>query len=522
MDIRTYLHNPQIGRAVGVVALMLMLLALFNFATPFGDTFFEVSNTLLSPVAAFIGALVFFQVRRTEKDSASFRLWTAMAVGFCLWGLADAIWAYFEVFLQVEAPYPSFADLLWIVAYPVMFAGLYARMKTLRVHPSRSRMNLIRALGFFWLVLTAAFVLRPILLGFSADRLLVGLVNIFYPLGDLTLVIFASYYFILLYKGRFALAWRLIFAGLMLMTASDLLFSYATWHDLYYPAGGLNLVTAIIETTYIGAYAISALGGYVYIVVMQIKESTPMGLETRAISRLHALLLTNRAHNIISASNNFGHLIGAEARVPYSGIPLNQALGLDEPSHKRLLDKMASKSLVCNELFTLNQSSGTPIDVWVTTQPIYDSDNEYQGSNILLRSNMPVPEDLRFPDNPELTGIVKHLVGLSGNLSKDADFAERVRFTENIRLLSTLLYQFGGETFQNALYAELDAAAARNRLHIQRSGQMLTIPEEYEGEVLVNALAPLLQAARDFAATVLGEKIVADEMNDLEEQLSLS
>lgn len=522
MDIRTYLHNPRIGRAVGVVVLSLMMLALLNFTTPFGDTFFETSNTLLSPVVAFIGAFVFFQVRRSEKDAASIRLWTAMAAGLFLWGLADAIWAFFEVFLQVEAPYPSFADLLWIVAYPVMFAGLYARLKSLRVHPSKSRIALIRALAAFWLVLTAAFVLRPILSDFSSDRLLEGLVNIFYPLGDLALVIFASYYFILLNKGRYALAWRLIFAGLMLMTASDLLFSYATWNDLYYPESGLNLITVLIETTYISAYVISALGGYVYIVVTQIKESMPVGLETRAISRLHALLLTNHDHSIITASNNFGRLVEAEPWVSYSSVPLHHALGLDEPALKPLMDKMTAKSMVCNELFTLKKINGSPIDVWVTAQPIYDTDNEYRGANILLRSDMPVPDDLRFPDSNELTGIVKHLVSLSGNLSKDADFAERVRFTENIRLLSTLLYQFGGETFQNALFAELDTAIVRNHLHIQCSGQTLTIPEEYEGEVLANALKPLLQAARDFATTVLGAKIVTDELKELEEQLALS
>lgn len=500
--------------------LSMMLLILLNIATPFGDEFFETSNPLLSPVAALIGAFVFYQVRRIEKDPASQRLWVCMACGMLLWGLADVIWAVFEVFMQVEAPYPSFADLLWIAAYPVMLAGLSFRLRSLRVHPTQPQRYMIGTLAVFWLVLTAAFVLRPILSGFSADRMLEGLVNIFYPLGDLALVIFASYYFVLLHKGRYALAWRLIFAGLMMMTASDLLFSYASWNDLYYPESGLNFFTILIETTYIGSYVTSALGGYVYIVVTQIKESMPLDLETRAISRLHALLLTNRDHRIISASSNFGRLVDAKPPVSFDAMHLDQAFGVDQLAIKPLLEKITTQPLVCNELFTLNTRSGHPHDVWVTAQPIYDTENQYCGSNILLRSDQPVPDEMRFPDSQELTGIVKHLVSLSGSLSKDSDFAERIRFTENIRLLSTLLTQFGGETFQNALYAELDKAIASNGLHIRRSGQTLTIPEEYEGDVLVIALAPLLKAARDFAASVLGEQIVLDEMKELEQQLA--
>lgn len=520
MDIRTYLHNPRIGTAVGLVVLSIMLLILLNIATPFGDAFFKTSNTLLSAVMALVAAFAFFQVRKIEKDPVSIHLWTCMTAGLALWGLADTTWAVFEVFLQVEAPYPSFADLLWIAAYPVMLYGLAARLKSLRVQPTRAKRYLIMALAVFWLILTAAFVLRPILADFSADRLLEGLVNLFYPLGDLALVIFASYYFVLLSKGRYALAWRLIFAGLMWMTASDLLFSYATWNGMYYPENGLNFVTIFIETTYVGAYVISALGGYVYIVVTHIKESMPLDLETRAISRLHALLLSNRDHKIISASNNFGSLVDAGPWVSFNNMKLDQAFGVDEPALKPLLAKMTSQPLVCNELFTLNTRSGHPHDVWVTAQPIYDTDNVYCGSNILLRSDQPVAEELRFPSSQELTGIVKHLVSLSGSLSKDADFAERVRFTENIRLLSTLLLQFGGDTFQNALFAELDKAITRNNLHIRRSGQTITIPEEYEGEVLAASLAPLLEAARDFAATVLGEQIVNDELKELEQQLA--
>lgn len=520
MDIRTYLHNPKIGTAVGLVVLSMMLLILLNMTSPFGEAFFETSNTLLSAVMAFAAAFTFFQVRKIEKDPASHRLWTGMAVGMALWGLADTIWAVYEVFVQVEAPYPSFGDLLWVAAYPVMLYGLAARLKSLRVQPTQTQRYLIMAFAAFWLVLTVAFVLRPILSDFSADRMLEGLVNIFYPLGDLALVTFASYYFILLNKGRFALAWRLIFAGLMLMTASDLLFSYASWNDLYYPESGLNFVTIFIETTYVGAYVISALGGYVYIVVTQIKESMPVDLETRAISRLHALVLTNSDHKVISASNNFGSLVDAEPTVTFNHMTLDQSFGVDERELKPLLTKMTTQPLVCNELFTVNTRTGRPHEVWVTAQPIYDTDNVYCGSNILLRSDQPVPEDLRYPSSQELTGIAKHLVSLSGSLSKDSDFAERVRFTENIRLLSTLLLQFGGDTFQNALFAELDKAITRNNLHIRRSGQTLTIPEEYEGEVLVNALAPLQEAAREFAATVLGEKIVNDEMKELEQQLA--
>jgi hypothetical protein len=89
-----------------------------------------------------------------------------------------------------------------------------------------------------------------------------------------------------------------------------------------------------------------------------------------------------------------------------------------------------------------------------------------------------------------------------------------------IRLLTSLLFQFGGNLFVKALFTELEQVRQQKNLPVELDNQVIRIPEGYEPERLAHNLRPLLQSARTYVAGLIGEQIVADEIREFEQQLS--
>jgi hypothetical protein len=52
-------------------------------------------------------------------------LFISLAVGLILWFAAEVIWAYYQVWLGIDNPFPSIADALWLIGYGFFIYHLY-------------------------------------------------------------------------------------------------------------------------------------------------------------------------------------------------------------------------------------------------------------------------------------------------------------------------------------------------------------------------------------------------------------
>src|SRR3972149_3171758 len=52
------------------------------------------------------------------------RSWLLLGAAILSWGLGQAVWSYYELFLTQETPFPSFADIGYLAMIPLAFAGL--------------------------------------------------------------------------------------------------------------------------------------------------------------------------------------------------------------------------------------------------------------------------------------------------------------------------------------------------------------------------------------------------------------
>jgi hypothetical protein len=141
---------------------------------------------ILTPLAAAVVCFV------AAKRAAVRRLavfWLLVGVGLALSSMAESVWAVYELVLGIESPYPSVADLLWLLSYPVQFAaimGLLAFRGRDRLATVASSLDAL-LFGLAAAALSWQFIVLPSLdaeAGWMANT-----VNVFYPAGDVLLLV---------------------------------------------------------------------------------------------------------------------------------------------------------------------------------------------------------------------------------------------------------------------------------------------------------------------------------------------
>jgi signal transduction histidine kinase len=145
-------------------------------------------------------------------------VWYLIAGGQLLFSIGDAYSFYHDWVLGLEVPFPSIADGLYLIFYPMLAAGLLLLVRGRA--PGRDAASLIDAtiittgIGMLsWVFLIEPYVRLP---GLSLTE---RLVSIAYPLGDVLLLAVA----VRLWRtgGNGAVASRLLAFGLFALMASD-------------------------------------------------------------------------------------------------------------------------------------------------------------------------------------------------------------------------------------------------------------------------------------------------------------
>lgn len=167
-----------------------------------------------------------------------------LSVGLVSWGMGIIIWAYYNFFLNNPVPYPSFADIGFIISYPLWTIGIVNLP-----HALGGKLNFgkkYRVILFFipFLVFVTSYYLmvsitKNLLLFSLSTPLLKLFFDIAYPLGDViiltsALAIGISFKF---FGGKYKLSIYSILLAFVFMYIADFLFSYTTTAKSYYNGG---------------------------------------------------------------------------------------------------------------------------------------------------------------------------------------------------------------------------------------------------------------------------------------------
>jgi two-component system cell cycle response regulator len=187
-------------------------------------------------------------VRRQQDRLA----WALMAAGLLAWSGGDLVWTVWLNNLS-QPPFPSVADVLYLSMYPVMYVALMLLIRS-RLRGAGASQWLDGGVVGLTLAGVAGGLILPTVLRIDNHLLIQDVVNLAYPLGDLTLLALVMVAFSL--SGwRPERLWLLIGAGMATDAVGDLIFTYQSAQGTY-QAGGL------LDTLWPSAMALIALAAW--------------------------------------------------------------------------------------------------------------------------------------------------------------------------------------------------------------------------------------------------------------------
>jgi hypothetical protein len=178
-----------------------------------------------------------------------------------MWAVAEIIFAYYERTLGDDAPYPSIADAIWLIAYVVMAVGLYLRYRSLRLTPTGTQLFFAGSAFLIFAILSIFYVISPTASSASSEGLspVEQFIGLAYPIGDLIIVLGAVMILMIMFGGQLSLPWQLIGLGFLAISFSDTFYTYGTITGEY---GAFNALTVFCYTSYVAGYVVIGLGLY--------------------------------------------------------------------------------------------------------------------------------------------------------------------------------------------------------------------------------------------------------------------
>jgi hypothetical protein len=238
---------------MGVVVLVTGICGLWIGLRIGGERVTLWVDDLATPLAALTACVLCFRARASH--SGRMRLfWLLLGCATASWTLAELIWGYYALILDVEVPVPSWADLGYLSAIPLAVAALVVHPATRGSGTRKARWvfdGLVVATALLFLSWT--LVLGP--LWRSADlSTWTGIVTLAYPFGDVVIVFFIVLAIRGMTGGDRLSLWCLL-AALLAMALSDSTFTYLT-DVAKYTSGSL------IDTGWVAAYLGIALAAF--------------------------------------------------------------------------------------------------------------------------------------------------------------------------------------------------------------------------------------------------------------------
>lgn len=199
-----------------------------------------MNSRLWGSFSSYIGKAVFF-----------------LSAGIFSWGIANLIFAYYNLILKIPVPYPSFADPIFFLLYPFSAVGVFYLFRAIGASFGLNQMSgkiglLIIPLFFIWISYHFLFeIARGGEIVYADSNLIQAVLDIIFPIGSVIVGTMATLTYGLSIKylgGFFRKSIIFILIGFFFVYIADLLYSYnvatekyfvGMWVDIFYPTAFL-------------------------------------------------------------------------------------------------------------------------------------------------------------------------------------------------------------------------------------------------------------------------------------------
>lgn len=203
----------------------------YSLSLPNQD-FLNQTLYLLFPIIAT--AAGFSLAKTYGSGNANGKIILIITTGFFMWSMGEIIWYIMRNFMGIN-PFPSVADFFFLLAYPIIFLGLYESFKLYSVEFGKINKALIFLNSIIALLLILAVLYFGIYGAYNAEASLVNnILAMGYGVADIVLVVASLFSLSLAYEykgGRLGFFWMTLTLGFVMFLIADILF--AMYNGLY-------------------------------------------------------------------------------------------------------------------------------------------------------------------------------------------------------------------------------------------------------------------------------------------------
>jgi hypothetical protein len=203
---------------------------------------------IASSVFGFINAKKWGGLRSVMGRAVSF-----LSLGLFTWGVGTLVFAYYNIILNVEVPYPSIADAFYIVSWPLWAISMINLSKATGVKFQLKSMG--GRLALFIIPVTTIVISYYTLIVIARDgvldlseSLLKTFFDLAYPIGDVVILTIALLVYGLSFHylgGRFKWPIVIVLLGFVMNYLGDFTFVYTVTQETYFVANWVDFIYTI-------------------------------------------------------------------------------------------------------------------------------------------------------------------------------------------------------------------------------------------------------------------------------------
>lgn len=173
-----------------------------------------------------------------------------LSLGLITWSFGEVIWSYYNLIVNIEVPYPSWADASFILSFPLWTLGIiYLSRATGAKYGLRKIHGKLMLLTIPFFAILSSYYLLVTVARQGSFEIAGGPLKIFfdiaYPVWDVIILTLALLIYGLSFKflgGRFKLAVIIILFGFIVNYFADFSFSYTTTVESFFNGNWVDLL----------------------------------------------------------------------------------------------------------------------------------------------------------------------------------------------------------------------------------------------------------------------------------------
>lgn len=213
---------------VSWAVLALLYFLLFSAKIPGADgtesraEWYVIGTNIFEALAYLSAGILCLRNWRSPQIVSSRNVWLAIAIGMLSYFLGGIFFGYTEIILK-EEPDVSFGDVFFVITYVSLGAGMILAVASRRINLEKWQWLIVVAIGVFGSLLAWWISMQQAI----PSEQLVAILNWFYVVSDVVLLIIATTLLLAFWGGRVAQSWRMIAAAAFSLYIADMWFKYA-------------------------------------------------------------------------------------------------------------------------------------------------------------------------------------------------------------------------------------------------------------------------------------------------------